>query len=121
MSRLIFCSFLLLLAIYNVEMHSYHLGACPDIEPAQDFHMNRIELICQSNCPKDLYEGYNININDDTISAHAAADVIRKAGDKIGDGVEYLSGKAKDVYHKVSDNTVKPSRQTEDSAAEWLP
>lgn len=67
--------------------------------------------------------GYNININDETISAHAAAEVVRKAGDKIGDGVEYLSGKAKDVYHKVkdSDEDVKPEKQVADPDAEWLP
>ncbi|XP_028144203.1 apolipoprotein D [Diabrotica virgifera virgifera] len=84
-----------------------------------------LSIISQSNCPKDPNAGYNININDETISAHAAAEVIRKAGGKIGDGVEYISEKAKEVYHKISDNTgadhPKPAKQTQDPDAEWLP
>ncbi|KAJ8954237.1 hypothetical protein NQ318_005833 [Aromia moschata] len=84
-----------------------------------------LSIISQKDCPKNLTAGYNININDDTISAHAAADVIRKAGDKLGDGVEYLSGKAKDVYHKVSDRDsnedVKPARNVVAPDSEWLP
>lgn len=85
-----------------------------------------LSIISQKKCPQNLTAGYNININDDTISAKAAANVIRTAGDKIGDGVEYLSGKAKDVYHKVSDDngedrTVKPARQVNEPEAEWLP
>lgn len=83
-----------------------------------------LSIISQNDCPRNQTAGYNININDDTISAHAAADVIRKAGDKIGDGVEYLSGKAKTVYNKVSKDSgedVKPSKQQVHPDAEWLP
>lgn len=43
-----------------------------------------LSLINQNDCPRDLADGYNININDETISAKAAAGVIRKAGEKIG-------------------------------------
>ncbi|KAJ8974504.1 hypothetical protein NQ317_012995 [Molorchus minor] len=81
-----------------------------------------LSIINQNGCPKNLTEGYNININDETISAHAAADVIRKAGDKIGDGVEYISGKAKDVYNRATADDVKPARLTEvPPDVEWLP
>ncbi|CAG9862043.1 unnamed protein product [Phyllotreta striolata] len=82
-----------------------------------------LSIIKQTDCPKDPNAGYNININDETISAHAAADVIRKAGEKIGDGVEYVAGKAKAVYNKVSDSegVPKPAKQTADPDAEWLP
>nr|XP_023022010.1 apolipoprotein D-like [Leptinotarsa decemlineata] len=84
-----------------------------------------LSIIKQNDCPKDLNQGYNININDETISAHAAAEVIRKAGDKVGDGVEYLSGKAKEVYNKVADNKNEEAARIENHTippeSEWLP
>ncbi|CAG9814896.1 unnamed protein product [Phaedon cochleariae] len=83
-----------------------------------------LSIIKQNDCPKDPNAGYNININDDTISAHAAAEVIRKAGNKVGDGVEYLSGKAKDAYGKVTEKTAKQEQggyQKVEPDAEWLP
>lgn len=87
-----------------------------------------LSLISQKDCPRDLADGYNININDETISAKAAAGVIRKAGEKIGDGVEYLSGKTKEVYHKVADKAEDMTekgritvRKSMDEDSEWLP
>lgn len=87
-----------------------------------------LSLINQKDCPRNLTAGYNININDDTISAKAAADVFRKAGEKIGDGVEYISGKTKDVYHKVADKADEGKERvraqvskTMDPDSEWLP
>ncbi|XP_050312445.1 apolipoprotein D-like isoform X2 [Anthonomus grandis grandis] len=72
-----------------------------------------LSLISQRDCPRDLTAGYNININDETISAKAAGDVIRKAGEKIGDGVEYISGKTKEVYDKVANKEVESARVEE--------
>lgn len=43
-----------------------------------------LSLISQKDCPRDLQQGYNFNIDDETISAKSAAEVIRKAGEKIG-------------------------------------
>ena len=43
-----------------------------------------LSIINQKDCPRNLTAGYNIKINDDTISAKAAAGVIRKAGEKLG-------------------------------------
>lgn len=87
-----------------------------------------LSIISQKDCPRNLTEGYNINIDDETISAKAAAGVVRKAGEKIGDGIEYLSGKTKEVYHKVadkadetSDMTKEKLRKTMNEDAEWLP
>lgn len=44
-----------------------------------------LSLINQKDCPRNLTAGVNIDINDDTISAKAAAGVIRKAGEKLGE------------------------------------
>jgi len=85
-----------------------------------------LSIISQKDCPKDS-NGTNINIDDDTFSAHSVAEVIKKAGEKIGDGVEYIAGGAKKVYNKitdsgeVADSTNKAKLVTPDPNAEWLP
>lgn len=43
-----------------------------------------LSIISQKDCPRDLQQGYNFNIDDETISAKSAAEVFRKAGEKIG-------------------------------------
>lgn len=56
-----------------------------------------LSIINQSDCPKDASEGYNIHIDPDTFSAANVANVFRKAGEKIGDGVEWTIGAGKKV------------------------
>ncbi|KAL1500807.1 hypothetical protein ABEB36_006249 [Hypothenemus hampei] len=87
-----------------------------------------LSLIDQKDCPRDLTDGYNIRINDETISAKAAADLLRKTGEKIGDGVEYIAGKTKEVYHKVADKSEDVTEKIKahvgkvmEPEAEWLP
>lgn len=36
--------FLLLLMFNNVYGHSYHLGACPNIEPEPDFNIKKVSI-----------------------------------------------------------------------------
>ncbi|XP_044739043.1 apolipoprotein D-like [Chrysoperla carnea] len=95
-----------------------------------------LSIITQTNCPKPgQNDSVNINIDDQTFTAHSAAEVVRKAGEKIGDGVEYVSSGVKKIYHKVSDEIQKRQGDSEDqkeqrnnnlnrdpkSEAEWLP
>lgn len=56
-----------------------------------------LSIITQTECPKDADEGYNIHIDPDTFSAANVANVFRKAGEKIGDGVEWTIEKTKKV------------------------
>ncbi|XP_025837316.1 apolipoprotein D isoform X2 [Agrilus planipennis] len=87
--------------------------------------------ISQENCPKNLTEGVNINIDDDTFSAHSIANTFRKAGEKIGDGFEYVANGAKKVFGKGSNNSgekedfinqnVQNYPMTPNPHAEWLP
>lgn len=69
----------------------------------------------------------NIGIDSDTFSAHSIAGVVRKAGEKIGDGIEYVAGGAKKIYHKVTDSskeelsTEKSRKHTQEPQTEWLP
>lgn len=38
--------FFLLLVFNNVYGHSYHLGACPNIEPEPDFNIKKVSIMC---------------------------------------------------------------------------
>jgi apolipoprotein D and lipocalin family protein len=89
-----------------------------------------MSIISQKDCPKvNSSEVYNINIDDETFSSQSVANVFRKAGEKIGDGVEYIAGGAKKVYHKISDSVDDSKEDTTTRArveaanpyAEWLP
>jgi len=63
-----------------------------------------LSIITQTDCPKNADEGYNIHIDSDTFSAANVANVFRKAGEKIGDGVEWTIGATKKVYNKLTDS-----------------
>lgn len=89
-----------------------------------------MSIISQKDCPKANNTGYNINIDEDTFSAQSVAGVFRKAGEKIGDGVEYVAGGAKKIYHKYTDkedvtvNPVNPKTgryMDSNPDAEWIP
>ncbi|XP_017781329.1 PREDICTED: apolipoprotein D-like [Nicrophorus vespilloides] len=83
-----------------------------------------LSIISQKNCPTINGTGVNIGIDDETFSAQNIAGVIRKAGDKIGDGVEYVAGGAKKIYHKYSDKSVEQSDRNakfDSPQAEWIP
>jgi len=62
-----------------------------------------LSIVNQTGCPGPESAGININIDDETFSAHNVANVFRKAGEKIGDGVEYTISTGKKLYNKVSD------------------
>lgn len=63
-----------------------------------------LSIINQSECPK-LQEGsnYNIHIDQDTFSSASIGNVVRKAGEKIGDGVEWTLDASKKVYNVAKD------------------
>jgi len=87
-----------------------------------------LSIITQTDCPKDASEGYNIHIDHDTFSAANVANVFRKAGEKIGDGVEWTIGATKKVYHKLTDSSPTDAPQKDkltqppatNEEAEWV-
>lgn len=86
-----------------------------------------LSVIDQTNCPNDD-SGIKINIDDETFSPQSIAGVVRKAGDKLGDGVEYAAEGAKKIYNTFSDSDKKSKREEiienhdqDNAAAEWLP
>lgn len=56
-----------------------------------------LSIVNQTGCPKDTTDGYNIHIDQDTFSASNIGGVVRKAGEKLGDGVEWTIEASKKV------------------------
>lgn len=56
-----------------------------------------LSIVNQTGCPKDAEQGYNIHIDQETFSAANIANVVRKAGEKLGDGVEWTIDASKKV------------------------
>lgn len=56
-----------------------------------------LSIINQTGCPKDASEGYNIHIDPNTFSSQNIASVVRTAGEKLGDGVEWTIEASKKV------------------------
>lgn len=62
-----------------------------------------LSIINQGSCPSPNNESrVNVEINPETFSSQNIGSWVRKAGEKIGDGVEWTVDKAKKVYKKVS-------------------
>ncbi|XP_063833239.1 apolipoprotein D-like [Ostrinia nubilalis] len=90
-----------------------------------------LSIITQTGCPlhpNGSTEGVNINIDPNTFSSHNIGQAVRKTGETIADGVEYVVEAGKKVYHKVAsskeDLTETPTHGRErnlDMDAEWLP
>lgn len=62
-----------------------------------------LSIINQSGCPKESEEGYNIHIDPETFSSASIGNAVRKAGEKLGDGVEWTIGASKKVYNVAKD------------------
>jgi hypothetical protein len=59
-----------------------------------------LSLIDHTKCPPET--NLNFDINPDTFSPESIAHGVRKAGEKLGDGVEALANGAKKVYTAVT-------------------
>lgn len=82
-----------------------------------------LSIINQSNCPSLTQETkINVDITPDTFSSQNIGSWVRKAGEKIGDGVEWTVDKAKKVYKKVSgdDSPDRSGKLTEEKPI-WMP
>lgn len=86
-----------------------------------------LSIINQSNCPTITGETkVNIEINPETFSSQNIGSWVRKAGEKIGDGVEWTVDKAKTIYKKVSGDSSpnsgdRSAKLTETEKASWFP
>lgn len=84
-----------------------------------------LSIINQSNCPSLSRDTkINVDITPDTFSSQNIGSWVRKAGEKIGDGVEWTVEKTKTLYKKVSgsdDSHERSSRLTESEKPVWMP
>jgi apolipoprotein D and lipocalin family protein len=96
----------------------------------QSYGVNPFDLsiINQSNCPKLIEDpSLNVDITPETFSSQNIGSWIKKAGDKIGDGVTWTLDKTKTIYKKVSggdsSESDRSSRLTESVTEKpiWMP
>ncbi|CAK9800566.1 Apolipoprotein D [Anthophora quadrimaculata] len=88
--------------------------------------------IPQTGCPRGN-STLDINVDPNTFSAENIGNVVRKAGQKLGDGVQWVASAGSKVYHKLvgseEKETNKPEANTRSSnneiygaeTIEWLP
>lgn len=88
----------------------------------------------QAGCPVGN-NTFDLNIDPHTFTAENIGQGVRKAGEKIGDGIEWLGNQGSKVYHKIAggeEDTVKPVEpitiqpsiprgKYETNDVEWIP
>lgn len=95
-----------------------------------------LSIISQSGCPQGN-NSLDINIDPNTFTAENFGNAVRKAGEKIGDGVHWIAETGSQVYHKIAGkdddqtSTEQNSRVTsnvrngggrlETNDVEWIP
>lgn len=91
-----------------------------------------LSIVSQSDCPKGN-NTLDINVNPGTFSAENLGNVVRKAGEKIGDGVQWVASAGSKVYHKLAGSEDKSSGKPEENTrvtntrtyetneVEWIP
>lgn len=92
-----------------------------------------LSIISQSGCPQGN-NTLDINIDPNTFTSESFGNAVRKAGEKIGDGVQWLSQAGSTVYHKIAgteetdSSTERSNRATnndgkklETNEVEWIP
>lgn len=60
-----------------------------------------LSIISQSGCPNGN-NTVDINIDPNTFTSENLGNVVRKAGEKIGDGVQWVTQTGSHVYHKLT-------------------
>lgn len=91
-----------------------------------------LSIISQTGCPRGN-NTLDINVDTHTFSAENLGNVVRKAGEKLGDGVQWVASTGSKVYHKIAGseerNTIKPEENTRAAITrdlamnevEWIP
>ncbi|KRT84553.1 hypothetical protein AMK59_2287 [Oryctes borbonicus] len=94
----------------------------------KQFNINPYDLsiISQKNCAEET-DGRDVSIDSDTFSIKSIAGVVRKVGDKVGDGIEYIAGGAKKLYKDHVADSKEDIQKPKFTAsnlhpdAEWIP
>lgn len=91
-----------------------------------------LSIVAQTGCPRGN-NTLDINVDPNTFSAENIGNVVRKAGEKLGDGVQWVANAGSKVYHKIAGSeeksTTKPEENTraaitkdfDTNEVEWIP
>ncbi|XP_011637689.1 apolipoprotein D-like [Pogonomyrmex barbatus] len=97
-----------------------------------------LSIIVQTGCPQANEDNLDINIDPNTFTSENLGNVVRKAGEKIGDGVQWIAQTGSQVYHKLTGteesqtsstternnrvtNAKNNSERLETNEVEWIP
>ncbi|XP_032691595.1 apolipoprotein D-like isoform X2 [Odontomachus brunneus] len=80
-----------------------------------------LSIISQTDCPRGN-NSLDINVDPNTFTSENIGNVVRKAGEKLGDGVQWISQTGSHVYHKLtgteeSDHTSSTSHENSEVTA----
>lgn len=70
-----------------------------------------LSIVSQSGCPTGN-NTVDINIDPNTFTAENFGNAVRKAGEKIGDGVQWIANTGSQVYHKIAGSEENHSSPT---------
>jgi len=76
-----------------------------------------LSIISQSGCPQGN-NTLDINVDPNTFTSENLGNVVRKAGEKIGDGVQWIAQTGSKVYHKIAgtEDTAQTASTTEQNS-----
>lgn len=60
-----------------------------------------LSIISQSGCPQGN-NSLDINVDPHTFTSESFGNAVRKAGEKIGDGVQWIAHAGSQAYHKIT-------------------
>lgn len=73
-----------------------------------------LSIISQTGCPRGN-NTLDINIDPDTFTAENFGNAVRKAGEKLGDGVQWVASAGSKVYHKIAGSEEKSTTKPEEN------
>nr|XP_003703611.1 PREDICTED: apolipoprotein D-like isoform X1 [Megachile rotundata] len=90
-----------------------------------------LSIVPQTGCPRNN-DTFDINVNPNTFTSESLGNVVRKAGEKLGDGVQWVANTGSKVYHKLAgdeQNTTKPEdkagvgtyKEVDTNEVGWIP
>lgn len=89
-----------------------------------------LSIVPQTGCDTGK-DPVNIDVNPGTFSAENFGKIFKKAGEKIGDGVEWVANAGSKVYHKIAGSEEREKKPTttapasygkiETNDVEWIP
>lgn len=62
-----------------------------------------LSIVTQTDCPRGN-NSLDINVDPSTFTSESIGNAVRKAGEKIGDGVQWIAQAGSNVYHKLTGN-----------------